>query len=243
MIGPLDRNVDCKFWTEKKHGTQGTIPVRWIVTKDVPFASFQDLKYHEQHVTQVRHGNTIPGVVGRLVIQRYFEAAHASTAVLHPLSQTAHYVAAPPLKHSWLPTRGQTRGWSALVNQHEASKNRISQFQPRRSGGKCGFRRVSPGRWGQNRPPYLMNNAPSTLSSAVGGLSQSMPGSFHSPGSRRSAPTNTRNDFRGGCNSVFEGSSYSSHRVSPSTAPWNGSPFQPKERSPATNEPAPTNYV
>ena len=53
---------------------QNALPIRWIVAKDVPFARFKDLRYHEQAVTQVRHGNTIPGEAGRIVLQRYFEA-------------------------------------------------------------------------------------------------------------------------------------------------------------------------
>ena len=230
VIGPLDPQADCEFWMEKKHGTQGTIPIRWIVTKDVPFARFQDLKYHEQHVTQVRHGNTIPGEVGRLVIQRYFEAAHGSTAVLHPLSQIAHDVAGLRARHSHLPLEGQMRGWNALGNRHEASRDSVPQFQHGRNGFRCGFRRGSSGRRSQNGLPHPMNNAPRILSSNFGQLPQPVPGSFHNPGRRRGAPTNARSLFRGGLNSVFEESSHSSPRVFVSTAPPNGPSSHPEQR-------------
>lgn len=61
---------------------QGFIQIRWIVTKIVPFSEFGDLKYREQPITSVRHGNTIPGEVGRAAVQRFFEAAHMSTSTL-----------------------------------------------------------------------------------------------------------------------------------------------------------------
>ena len=44
------------------------------MAKDVPFALFVDLYYRDLPVTKVRHGNTIPGEVGREVVKRFFEA-------------------------------------------------------------------------------------------------------------------------------------------------------------------------
>lgn len=132
MVGPLDLEADCGFWTDKRDGNRGLIPIRWIVTKDVPFSKFQDLKYHEQHITQVRHGNTIPGEVGRLVIQRYFEAPHGPTATLHSLSQSSRHAEALESQNTILPRMGRKPRRSSLPQRHEVSRTAFGTFQHRR---------------------------------------------------------------------------------------------------------------
>ena len=234
VIGPLDREAHCDIWTEKKYGTQGIVPVRWIVAKDVPFARFHDLRYHQQHVTQVRHGNTIPGEIGRLVIQRYFEAAHGPTAVLHPLSQTAHGVTALHVGPSQSPAGDKRRGWSAPVNRHETSRDKFSPFQHGYAGFRYGFRygfqRGSSERWSRDKFPNLVNKAPTAPSSAFGGLSQPVPGSFNSPGRRRSTLANAPRSFRGAHGSIFGRPSYELPRDCLTSAPWNGTPSQSERR-------------
>ena len=86
MAGNYDANAKAPMWAEAQGDIKGAIPVRWLVAKDVPFTCMEGLEYHGQPVTQLRHANTIPGEIGRRTIQRYFEAPHAKTAVLHPAS-------------------------------------------------------------------------------------------------------------------------------------------------------------
>ena len=84
QIGPYDPDGDTPYWKRFDGAVRGVIPVRWIVTKDVPYSTFDDLLYNNQKVTQLRHANTIPGTIGRLTLQRYFEAPHTQTLSSHP---------------------------------------------------------------------------------------------------------------------------------------------------------------
>ena len=88
MAGDYDENAKTPVWAEAQRDVKGAIPVRWLVAKDVPFTQIDDLEYHGQPVSQLRHANTIPGDIGRRTVQRYFEAPHAKTAVLHPASSS-----------------------------------------------------------------------------------------------------------------------------------------------------------
>ena len=63
---------------------RGAIRVQWLVTKDLPYSLFEDLQYKEQKVAQLRHANTIPAAMGRLTLQRYFEAPHGQAPCIHP---------------------------------------------------------------------------------------------------------------------------------------------------------------
>ena len=161
MVGPLDWKANCGFWANRTSGTRGLIPVRWIVTKDVLFSKFHDLKYHEQHITQVRHGNTIPGEIGRLVIQRYIEAPHGPTAILHPLSQSVHDAGALQMHSTLLPATGRNERRYWLPHRHEASKRAIATFQRGRGGFRGNFRgenqASSRASWGQNVSPSISN--------------------------------------------------------------------------------------
>ena len=58
MSGPFNPDADPQIWAPGLKGNQGTIPMRWIVAKDVQFSVFNDLKYKGQCVTQLRHANT-----------------------------------------------------------------------------------------------------------------------------------------------------------------------------------------
>ncbi len=58
MSGPYDPNVDPQFWIVGLRGSEGIIPMRWIVTKDVDFSLFVDLRYRGILVTELRHANT-----------------------------------------------------------------------------------------------------------------------------------------------------------------------------------------
>lgn len=84
QIGSYDPDGDTPYWKRFDGAVRGVIPVRWIVTKDVPYSTFDDLLYNNQKVTQLRHANTIPGTTGRLTLQRYFEAPHIQTPSINP---------------------------------------------------------------------------------------------------------------------------------------------------------------
>lgn len=58
MSGPYDPNVDPQTWIAGLRESEGIIPMRWIVTKDVDFTLFVDLKYRGRFVTELRHANT-----------------------------------------------------------------------------------------------------------------------------------------------------------------------------------------
>lgn len=58
MSGPYDPDVDPQFWIAGLAGSEGIIPIRWIVTKDVDYSALVDLKYKGKFVTQLRHANT-----------------------------------------------------------------------------------------------------------------------------------------------------------------------------------------
>lgn len=58
MSGPYDPNVDPQSWIAGLKNSEGIIPMRWIVTKDVDFTLFVDLKYRGKPVTDLRHANT-----------------------------------------------------------------------------------------------------------------------------------------------------------------------------------------
>lgn len=58
MSGPYDPHVDPQFWIAGLRGNEGVIPTRWIVTKDVEFSVFVDLKYRGKFATELRHANT-----------------------------------------------------------------------------------------------------------------------------------------------------------------------------------------
>ena len=208
MVGPLDLEADCEFWTEKKNGTRGLIPVRWVVTKDVPFSKFRDLKYHEQNITQVRHGNTIPGEVGRLVIQRYFETAHGSTAVLHPLSQSSHDVGAPRTGRAQSPIMRRNERWTSLPCRREVSRGGLTTFQHGRRGFRSAFRgRLQvgpPARWSQNGSANMSNTLSGTTNLNPKGIPHPTPGSFHSTKYRDIPPSHGQTLMRGGLRPSIE---------------------------------------
>lgn len=58
MCGPFNPDVDPQCWISGLRGSEGVIPLRWIVTKDVDFSVFVDLKYKGKFVTELRHANT-----------------------------------------------------------------------------------------------------------------------------------------------------------------------------------------
>ena len=58
MSGPFDPQREANIWTEGLQGNEGVIPTRWIVAKDVEFSVFDDLKYNDKPVSQLRHCNT-----------------------------------------------------------------------------------------------------------------------------------------------------------------------------------------
>lgn len=58
MSGPFDPDVDPRIWIPGLKDSQGVIPLRWIVAKDVPFAVYENLRYKGKTVTQLRHANT-----------------------------------------------------------------------------------------------------------------------------------------------------------------------------------------
>ena len=58
MNGPYIPDAYPQMWINELHGHIGVIPIKWIVVKDVDFSRFDDLKYREQAVTQLRHANT-----------------------------------------------------------------------------------------------------------------------------------------------------------------------------------------
>jgi hypothetical protein len=58
MSGPYDPKVEPQFWIAGLRGSEGIIPTRWIVTKDVDYSLFVDLKYRGKFVTELRHANT-----------------------------------------------------------------------------------------------------------------------------------------------------------------------------------------
>ncbi|KAL2040968.1 hypothetical protein N7G274_006426 [Stereocaulon virgatum] len=123
MSGPFNPDADPQIWAPGLKGNQGTIPMRWIVAKDVQFTAFNDLKYKGQCVTQLRHANTVPGEAGRLLVQSYFEAEHSDTAVIHPEYDTPITPPGPgkkvkrPVPHIRLPPGAQTQQPGAFAGQ------------------------------------------------------------------------------------------------------------------------------
>lgn len=180
VVGPLDVGADSGLWTDKKHGAHGLIPVRWIVAKDVPFSKFQDLRYHEQHVTQVRHGNTIPGKVGRLVVERYFEATHGPTAILHPLCQSIDDTDPSGTQGSAPPSAGPSKRWHSLPHRHEFPRGDTYQRGRggQRSTARSGLWNRSVARWSQNSSPTVLDTFTTTVNLNPKGLPHPIPGSF-----------------------------------------------------------------
>ena len=70
MSGPYDPDASSPIWAGPQKDIKGAIPVRWLVAKDVFFAQIDDLKYHGQPISQLRHANTTPGEIGRYVPSR-----------------------------------------------------------------------------------------------------------------------------------------------------------------------------
>lgn len=58
MSGAYNPDADPQFWIAGLRGSEGIIPMRWIVTKDVDFSAFMDVKYRGNFVTELRHANT-----------------------------------------------------------------------------------------------------------------------------------------------------------------------------------------
>lgn len=85
MSGPFDPETEVNIWTEGLQGNEGVIPTRWIVAKDVEFPFFDDSCLGCTHDFLPR----VPGEAGRSLIQRYFEAEHSATAIIHPKSELA----------------------------------------------------------------------------------------------------------------------------------------------------------
>ena len=73
-------------WATINREVRGIIPVRWLVTKDVKVSISDDLAYHGQPVTQLRHANTIPGLIGQVTVRRFFETPHTYSPVLSPIT-------------------------------------------------------------------------------------------------------------------------------------------------------------
>ncbi len=185
IAGSLDFTSNAGFSTEKPRLPQGFIPIRWIVAKDVPFGRFHDLNYHEQPVTQVRHGNTIPGEVGRLVVQRYFEAAHWPTATLHPLSHDS---------------TGLTEVSNAVGNRDRFRSRKNSHFHRDRKGSRGGSSRGS---------RNIMNFAPRLSSLDMNGSSHTGGDYFDRAGRCLSEPSTAHHYFYKPSNSIYGGFSAS----------------------------------
>lgn len=59
MTGPWDAYARVPLFLEGAREAKGSIPVRWLVTKDVPFSAFDGIEYRRQSVCLLRHVNTI----------------------------------------------------------------------------------------------------------------------------------------------------------------------------------------
>lgn len=57
MSGAYDPVSNPEIWTEDMQVNEGSLPIRWIVAKDVPFPVFDGQKHNETAVTMMRHGN------------------------------------------------------------------------------------------------------------------------------------------------------------------------------------------
>ena len=84
MCGSYNPDATAPQWAMSNKDVKGIIPIRWLVLKDVRFSTFDSLAYRGQPVTQLRHANTIPGLVGRLTVKLYFESPHTDVSVLYP---------------------------------------------------------------------------------------------------------------------------------------------------------------
>lgn len=57
MSGPYNPDFNPKIWTGEMQGNEGSIPLRWLVAKEVLFPVFDGQKHNETPVTMMRHGN------------------------------------------------------------------------------------------------------------------------------------------------------------------------------------------
>ncbi|KAG8531012.1 uncharacterized protein KY384_004369 [Bacidia gigantensis] len=167
MVGPYEPHAEAPLWAERHKDVRGRISIRWLVTKDVPFTAFDDLKYHGQAVTQLRHANTIPGETGRATVQRYFTAAHTDTAILHPASRDVglnrpnyhqpfdqkqrfgyhHSRPHPPRWSVTHPSVAHSSGVQQISAQHTGLQNSI-QYSTQPYPQRPNYYRAQPPLWG-----------------------------------------------------------------------------------------------
>lgn len=57
MSGPYNPDFNPQIWTQDMQENEGSIPLRWLVAKEVAFSVFDGQKQNETPVTMMRHGN------------------------------------------------------------------------------------------------------------------------------------------------------------------------------------------
>lgn len=85
MSGPFDSERAANIWTEGLQGNEGVIPTRWIVAKDVEFSVFDDLKYNDKRVTQLRHASTYISKLNILLVLKLSRKTWLGSKRIFPL--------------------------------------------------------------------------------------------------------------------------------------------------------------